>query len=150
MALKMTGMQQTHHLANLTVEFNKHGVDISSSPPPAPSALVFRALHSIMRTASTGATAEVARQPRLWPEMHTFARSCVEFKDHLATLLDSDTGCPQQECIYYYCIYYYSYYYSYYYYYYYYYCCYYYYYYYYCRYYYHYYYDYYYYYFYFY
>ena len=31
--------------------------------------------------------------------MHTFARSCVEFREHLATLLDSDTGGPQQECI---------------------------------------------------
>ena len=57
MALKMTGMQQKRHLANLAVEFNKHAADIGSSPPLAPSAVVFPALYSIMRTASTGATA---------------------------------------------------------------------------------------------
>ena len=57
MALQMTGMQQKRHLANLAVEFNKHVADIGSSPPPAPSAVVFPALYSIMRTASTGATA---------------------------------------------------------------------------------------------
>ena len=57
MALKMNGMQQKRHLANLAVEFNKPVADIGGSPPPAPSAVVFPALYSIMRTASAGATA---------------------------------------------------------------------------------------------
>ena len=34
-----------------------------------------------------------------WPEVHTFARSCIEFKENMATLLDGDTGGSQHECI---------------------------------------------------
>ena len=35
-----------------------------------------------------------------WPEVHTFARNCIEFKENMATLLDDDdTGGSQHECI---------------------------------------------------
>ena len=35
----------------------------------------------------------------VWPEVPTFSRSCVEFPETPATLLDGDTGSPPPECI---------------------------------------------------
>ena len=35
----------------------------------------------------------------MWPEVLTFSRSCVEFPENPATLLDGDTGGPPRECI---------------------------------------------------